>query len=166
MKLSDGVEWAVHCLLVLSDLPENATLSGKALAAFHGVPESYLLKHLKALVAADLLSSVPGPRGGYRLARKPGDINMRDVVEAIEGKRPAFRCSEIRRRGPCRLEDSAYPRACGVNRAMLRAEAAYREALAKETLQDIAEEFLSEADPRIIPIGTKWIAENMRMPKS
>ena len=166
MKLSDGVEWAVHCILLLSDLPEGATLSGKALAEFHGVPESYLLKHLKALVTADLLSSTPGPRGGYQLARDLKDINLRDVVEAVDGKRPAFRCSEIRRRGPCRLEDSAYPRACGVNRAMLRAEAAYREALAKETLQDIADEFLSDADPRIIPIGTNWIAENMRMPKS
>ncbi len=166
MKLSDGVEWSVHCLLVLSSLPQGATLSGRALAEFHGVPESYLLKHLKALVTAGLLSSVPGPRGGYRLARELQDINLRDVVEAVEGKRPAFRCSEIRRRGPCRLEDGAYPRACGVNRAMLRAEAAYREALARETLQDIAEDFMADADPRILPIGKNWIAENMRMPKS
>ena len=166
MKLSDGVEWAVHCLMVLSGLPKGATLSGKALAEFHGVPESYLLKHLKALVAEGLLSSVSGPSGGYRLARRPQDISLRDVVEAIEGSRPAFRCSEIRRRGPCRLEDSAYAKCCGVNRAMLRAEAAWREALAKENLKDIAEDFLAGADPRIIPIGINWIEQNMRMPKS
>ena len=166
MKLSDGVEWAIHCLMVLSGLPQGATLSGKALAEFHGVPESYLLKHLKALASEGILSSVPGPLGGYRLARTPEEITLLDVVEAVEGKRPAFRCSEIRRRGPCKLEDSAYSRPCGVNRAMLRAENAYREALAKENLKDIGEDFLATADPRIVPIGIDWTERNMRMPKS
>ena len=166
MKLSDGVEWAIHCLMVLGGLPQGATLSGKALAEFHGVPESYLLKHLKVLASEGILSSVPGPLGGYRLARTPEEITLLDVVEAVEGKRPAFRCSEIRRRGPCKLEDSAYPCPCGVNRAMLRAEKAYREALAKENLKDIGEDFLATADPRIVPIGIDWIDQNMRMPKS
>ncbi|MEX3008608.1 Rrf2 family transcriptional regulator [Hoeflea sp. TYP-13] len=166
MKLSDGVEWAVHCVMLLGGLPPNATLSGKALAEFHGVPESYLLKHLKALVTEGILASVPGPRGGYRLARLPQDISLLDVVEAVDGKRPAFRCTEIRRRGPCRLDDSAYPRRCGVNRAMLRAEEAYREALSRENLKDITEDFLAGADPRLFPLGQSWIEQNMRMPKS
>ncbi|MCP4318204.1 MAG: Rrf2 family transcriptional regulator [Hyphomicrobiales bacterium] len=166
MKLSDGVEWAVHCAMVLGGLPPGATLSGKALAEFHGVPESYLLKNLKALVTNGILSSVPGPKGGYRLARTPDKISLLDIVEAVEGKRPAFRCTEIRRRGPCKLEDSAYPRRCGVNRAMLRAENAYRKALAKENLNDITEDFIAGADPRILPIGIEWVEQNMRMPKS
>ena len=71
MKLSEGVEWGVHCAVVLAGLAPGATLPGKALAEYHGVSESYLLKHLKALTAAELLVSVPGPRGGYRLARTP-----------------------------------------------------------------------------------------------
>lgn len=166
MKLSDGVEWAIHCLMVLSGLPPGATLSGKALAEYHGVPESYLLKHLKVLAAEGVLSSVPGPLGGYRMSRTPDKVTLLDVVEAVEGKRPVFRCSEIRRRGPCKLEDGAYARPCGVNRAMLRAEKAYRDALAKETLQDLAEDFLATADPRIIPMGMEWMNQNMRMPKS
>ena len=65
-----------HCATVLSRLPDGATLPGKALAEFHGVSESYLLKRLKALTAARLLESLPGPHGGYRLAREPENISL------------------------------------------------------------------------------------------
>lgn len=165
MKLSDGVEWSIHCAMLLSGLAENATLSGKALADFHGVPESYLLKHLKKMVGAGLLESVPGPRGGYRLARAAADISLLDIVEAVNGSQPAFRCTEIRRRGPCALSDDAYPRQCGINRAMLRAEQEYRAALGREKLQDLNDEFLAEADPRFLVIGGKWLEGNSRRPK-
>ncbi|MEM9638412.1 MAG: Rrf2 family transcriptional regulator, partial [Pseudomonadota bacterium] len=70
MKLSDGVEWGAHCVMLLAALPGNARLSGRALADFHGVPESYLLKHLKSLAQAGILASAPGPNGGYGLARR------------------------------------------------------------------------------------------------
>ncbi|MDA4844143.1 RrF2 family transcriptional regulator [Hoeflea poritis] len=166
MKMSDGVEWAIHCVMLLGALPPSATLSGKALAEFHGIPESYLLKHLKMLVTNGILESVPGPRGGYRLARQTKDITLLDIVQAVDGKRPAFRCTEIRRRGPCALGDGAYPRCCGVNRAMMRAEQAYRDALAEATMKDITDEFMANADPRIVPLGENWLEENTRTPKS
>ena len=166
MKISDGVEWSIHCVMLLGALPPSATLSGKALAEFHGIPESYLLKHLKMLVSNEILESVPGPRGGYRLARPPRDITLLDIVQAVDGKRPAFRCTEIRRRGPCGLDDSAYPRSCGINRAMMRAEQAYRDALAEETMKGITDAFMAGADPRILPLGQSWLEENTRTPKS
>lgn len=166
MKLSDGVEWSIHCTLFLSALPPGATLPGAALAEYHGVPESYLLKHLKALTAAGILDSVTGPSGGYRLARPPADISLLDIVEAVEGKEPAFRCTEIRQRGPCSLKSSAYLKPCGINRAMLRAEEAYRTALASEKLQAIADGFMVDVRPEVLAMTQDWIAENMRMPKS
>ena len=165
MKLSEGVEWGVHCAMLLGALAPGETLSGRAMAEFHGVPESYLLKHLKALVAAGLLESMTGPRGGYRLAKPPSDITLLDVVEAIDGRQPAFRCTEIRRRGPCALDDSAYPRPCGVNAAMLRAEQAYRAALAEETLAKVTAAFAAQADPRIFALAVPWLTENKRSPR-
>jgi Rrf2 family protein len=166
MKLSDGVEWAIHCVMVLGGLPTGATLSGKSLSEFHGIPESYLLKHLKLLVTEGILASVSGPRGGYRLAKALETITLLDIVEAIDGQRPAFRCTEIRRRGPCGLNDGAYPRPCGINRAMLRAEAEYRKALSRESLRVLTDEFLAGADPRFMILGQKWFDDNMRISNS
>ena len=60
---------------------------------------------------AGVLETVKGPRGGYRLARPAAEITVLDVVEAIDGDEPAFRCTEIRRRGPTRGAGARVPHA-------------------------------------------------------
>lgn len=138
MKLSDGVEQSIHSVLMLAGLGSDGVLAATALAEYHGVSASYLLKHLQALVAAGILQSVSGPRGGYRLARPLGNISLLDIVIAIEGAEPAFRCAEIRRRGPSPLPERFFSKPCAVNAAMLRAEQAYRAELRKTTLAELA----------------------------
>ena len=142
MKLSEGVEQAIHSVLLLSYLPVDRVLPASALAQYHGVSSSYLLKHLQALANAGLLLSVPGPKGGYRLAREPAQISLLEIVLAIEGPEPAFRCSEIRRRGPSPIAQHFHKAPCGVNLAMLRAERAYRAELEKVSIADLS------VDPR------------------
>ena len=92
MKLGEGVEQAIHSVLLLAGLPVDGVLPASALAEYFGVSSSYLLKHLQALAGAGLLLSVPGPKGGYRLAREPAHISLLEIVLAIEGPEPAFRC--------------------------------------------------------------------------
>src|SRR5687768_16686315 len=98
--MSEGVEWAVHCCTVVAVLPTGGTMPASRLAEFHGVPQAYLAKHLQALSRAGIVESVPGPKGGYRLAKTPASITVLAVVQAVEGSEPAFHCDEIRRRGP------------------------------------------------------------------
>jgi Rrf2 family protein len=145
MKLGDGVEQAIHSVLLLCGLTPTGVLSATALAEFHGVSASYLLKHLQALAGAGILQSVPGPKGGYRLAKAADAITLLDIVLAIEGRHPAFRCSEIRRRGPAPLPETFYRAPCAVNAAMLKAEQAYRTELRKVTIADL----LESADPSL-----------------
>ncbi|CDP52164.1 Predicted transcriptional regulator of 4-carboxym uconolactone decarboxylase, Rrf2 family [Devosia sp. DBB001] len=137
MKLGDGVEQAIHCVLLLSGLAADGALPAVALAEYHGVKTSYLLKHLQAMGGAGLLVSIPGPRGGYRLARPAMEITLLDIVLAVEGSAPAFRCAEIRQRGPEPLPAQFHRLPCGVASAMLRAERAYRAELANITIADI-----------------------------
>ncbi|UXN75172.1 Rrf2 family transcriptional regulator [Devosia sp. A8/3-2] len=137
MKLGDGVEQAVHCVLALSGLPDDGVLPASALAEYHGVSTSYLLKHLQALSGAGILISVPGPKGGYRLARAPSRISLLDIVLAVEGPEPAFRCGEIRQRGPDPIEQKFFKKPCGINAAMLRAEQAYRAELRKVRITEL-----------------------------
>lgn len=166
MKLSEGVEAAIHCAATLAGVEGGATMPGSALAEQFGLSSSYLSKHLNALTAAGVLESVPGPAGGYRLARAAEHISLLDIVQAVEGPQPAFRCGEIRRRGPVKLPASAYAKPCGINAAMLRAEKAYRAALAAEKLSDIVAEFMNEADPRSVAAGYAFVARHQRPQKS
>lgn len=146
MKLGDGVEQGIHCTAVLSGLSEGSVLSAAALAEFHGVSTSYLLKHLQALSGAGILETVPGPKGGYRLAKKPEDISLLDIMLAVEGPAPAFRCSEIRQRGPNPLPQRYFTKPCQVTAAMLRAERAYRAELANTSIADILAELSADDD--------------------
>ena len=125
MKLSDGVEQAIHSVTMLAVLPEDGVLSAASLAEFHGVSASYLLKHLQALSRAGIALTVPGPRGGYRLGRPTDRITVLDIVLAVEGPEPAFRCKEIRQNGPNPLPPEKFKAPCQINAAMLRAERAY-----------------------------------------
>lgn len=142
MKLGDGVEQAIHSVAMMAGLSPEGVLSAAALAEFHGVSASYLLKHLQALSGAGIVRTLSGPRGGYRLARPPAEITLLDIVAAVEGPGPAFRCNEIRRRGPDPLPSHLLTKPCSINAAMLRAENAYRAELRRVSIADI----LSEVD--------------------
>ena len=49
-----------------------------------GVPQRYLEQIMQALVKANILRGVRGPRGGYRLARERRRISVREIFEVIE----------------------------------------------------------------------------------
>ena len=163
MKLGEGVEAAIHCTATLAGLPDKAVLSAASLAEYFGLSASYLVKHLKALVAQGILVSVPGPNGGYRLKGTPEEITLLDIVLAVEGREPAFRCQEIRRNGPCaELGDSAFPAPCGINRAMLKAEQAYRAVLAETRISDLVRQFREKDDPRVVEQGLSFVERHQR----
>jgi Rrf2 family protein len=156
MKLGDGVEAAIHSVAVLAGMAGNTVMPAAALATYHGISASYLVKHLKALVQQGILVSVPGPNGGYRLARLADEITLLDIVLAVEGAEPAFRCLNIRRGAPDAPGIAAYPNICGINAAMLAAERVYRAALATSTIGDIARGYEAESEPEVIAHGCRF----------
>ena len=164
MRLGDGIEQAIHSVLMLHALQPGGVLPAAALAEFHGVSQSYLLKHLQALSGAGVLEAVPGPAGGYRLGRPGAAISLLDIVLAVEGHEPAFRCAEIRQRGPDPLP--GVPRLpCEINAAMLRAERAWRAELAGVTVADIAREVAThDADGRVAARRCAFLARRERPP--
>jgi Rrf2 family protein len=159
MRLSDGVEWGIHCAVVLSFLPPGAALPAGRLAEYHGVPTAYLAKHLQAMSRAGILEAVPGPGGGYRLARLGARVSMLDVVEAIDGDEPAFRCTEIRRRGPTAVPAREYRVPCSIHRVMDRADAAWRAELRRVSIADLVGMLGETAPPRALAKGIAWFQE-------
>ncbi len=165
MKLGDGVEQAIHSVTLLAALPQGGLLSAAALAEFHGVSASYLLKHLQALSVAGILETLPGPKGGYRLAQKPDEITLLDIVLAVEGPEPAFRCKEIRQNGPNPLPAKRFTAPCQINAAMLRAERAYRSELRTVTVAALNAQVMREDDGSIAARGCAFFKGHMRQSK-
>lgn len=161
MRMSDGVEWALHCSTVLAVVPPDRGMTAAKLAEYHGVPAAYLAKHLQALTRAGVFEAVPGRRGGYRLARPAAEITVLDVVEAVEGRTRAFECNEIRQRGPASGPKSDYRGVCGIARVMYDAEAAYRDELRKVTINDLLGSFLRSATPAAQVRAANWMQKEL-----
>lgn len=158
--MSEGVEWAVHCCTVLAFVPEDQALPAAVLAEFHDVPAAYLAKHLQALVRADVCESVPGRRGGFRLARPAAQISLLDVTLAVDGADAAFQCSEIRQRGPGgQCDASSYAAPCAIAAAMWRAEEAWRAELAAVSVGEIAASLAETVAPAQLLAGAEWLAD-------
>ncbi|MFS8113831.1 Rrf2 family transcriptional regulator [Rhizobium jaguaris] len=134
-----SVEYGLHSLLWLAG---SATpVSSRDLAEFQGISPSFVAKIFPKLEKAGIVRASEGVHGGYLLARKPGDITILDVVDAIEGEKPLFDCQEIR--GRCALFGDRPPGwatagTCAIHAVMLRAEKAMRDSLASQTLADVA----------------------------
>jgi Rrf2 family protein len=159
VQLGEGVEWALHCCVVLALVPPDRTLPATRLAEVHALPPAYLAKHLQALSGAGIVTSVPGRRGGYRLARPPSAITVLEVVEALEGDGSAFRCTEIRRRGPAAVPAREYSPVCGIAAVMDRADKAWRAELASQTLADVVTGTLASISPRAVEKGARWLGD-------
>lgn len=140
MRMGEGVEWALHCCLNLALLGPEAAVPAARLAAFHDLPAAYLNKQLQALARAEVVASVPGRGGGFRLARDPSQITVLEVVTAIEGSQDAFRCTEIRANGPSGSWGTTQA-VCTIDAAMRKAELAWRRTLAEQTLADLVASF-------------------------
>ncbi|WP_192827140.1 RrF2 family transcriptional regulator [Actinopolyspora erythraea] len=135
MRMGQAVEWTLHSCLNLAWVGEP--VSAARLAGIYELPAPYLNKQLQALVKAGVLESIPGPRGGFHLARPAAEITLLDVVVAVEGREEAFRCSQILRKGPGGDPDLDYSSACAVSRSMRQAELAWRRELASRTVADV-----------------------------
>ncbi|MGW3289195.1 RrF2 family transcriptional regulator [Streptomyces sp. NPDC001002] len=153
--MSGGVEWALHCCVVLTSVREPVPAA--RLAELHDVSPTYLAKQLQALSRAGLVHSTQGKSGGYALTRSPELITVLDVVDAVDGPSPAFVCTEIRQRGPMATPAEACTKPCPISRAMATAETARREALRAISIADLANDVVSDSGAGALNAVGTWL---------
>lgn len=161
MQLAKGIEWSTHICTVLALVPPGQGLSVDALADFFDLPGAYLSKQMQLLRRAGIVESLRGKGGGYRLARSVDAITLLDIVRAIEGPMPAFRCTEIRQNGPCGLHREDCRRPCEVAAAFAEAEDAYRAALAARTVASIMQDAAANATPAHLVDIVTWVQRQL-----
>ncbi|THA34537.1 Rrf2 family transcriptional regulator [Streptomyces sp. A1277] len=155
MKLSGGVEWALHCCVVLTAASEPVPAA--RLALLHDVSPSYLAKQMQALSRAGLVHSVQGRTGGYVLTGDAAEITVLDVVQAVDGADPAFACTEIRQRGPFGTPPGKCTEPCPIARTMAAADAAWRASLRAVSIADLVGSVEESSGPRALPGIGAWL---------
>lgn len=83
MQVSRELDYGVRAMLVLAAHEKNV-LSKRKIAEEFCIPVNFLALILPKLVHSGLVESLPGPRGGYRIAKPAGRISLFDVACAVD----------------------------------------------------------------------------------
>ena len=124
MEITQQADYAVRAVLELALQPPGVRLSCETIAQRHTIPLAFLTKICARLVTEGILQSQRGVKGGVQLARPADEINLLQVVEAIDGPITFNRCnrnpSECARSRTCPVH-SIWGELCREFRARLAA---------------------------------------------
>lgn len=137
MQITRQTEYAIRTMLELAKAPQGQVLSTHFISEQQDIPEDFLKKTIKLLVLADLVNTQRGAGGGVSLARPAEQINMFDIITAIEGPiainvclSPSYNCPN--------------QPTCPSNRVFQRAQDALVNELKKQSLADMLQLVLSK----------------------
>ena len=130
LKLSKLSDYATALITAMAGEPAR-TYNAAELAARAHVSLHTAAKLLKLLAKAQLVESLRGAHGGYKLARGPEKISVADIIAAVEGPIAVTQCAQ--HGGGCSIEGS-----CATRSNWRLINGAIRRALEAVTLAQMA----------------------------
>nr|WP_204988200.1 Rrf2 family transcriptional regulator [Sporohalobacter salinus] len=91
MQLTQETDYAIRAVLFLAK-KEGEIVEAQVISDDQTIPKRFLLKICRKLIKAGIIESYRGKHGGYKLAKKPEKITLKDVIETIEKDLVVNRC--------------------------------------------------------------------------
>jgi len=135
-------DYGIRALIHLAGTSDALVKAGDIGSAMD-IPIGFLQQVLQELQRARLVTSRPGPYGGYSLSRPAESITIREIVEALEGPLDSTECAL--RGGPCHWED-----VCALHWVWSSARAALCDTLEGATLARVAADDRALAEGRAV----------------
>lgn len=85
LKLMKGTGYALHIIYYMAQHSNFNPIQLKTISEALDLPENYMSKVLQTLNKANIINSFRGSKRGYRLAKKPEDITLLEIIEIFEG---------------------------------------------------------------------------------
>ena len=85
MHVTAKADYAVRAVVELSDSSQQAPRKVDDIAQAQSIPVSFLENILTQLRSSGIVRSQRGPEGGYWLAHPPEEVNLAQVIRAVEG---------------------------------------------------------------------------------
>jgi Rrf2 family protein len=101
IRISKKMEYALMGLLHMSHKEWQELTTAKELALSYNIPPELMGKVLQNLARHNLIQSIQGVKGGYRLVRPIDQVKMSDVIAAVEGPLKIVNCLKIRKSTEC-----------------------------------------------------------------
>ena len=138
MMFSTRAEYGVRVMVELARRGGVEPVPLGEIADGEGLPLAYLEHLVARLRRAGLIESRRGARGGYLLARPPGEITMAEVVEALEGSIAPIECISSGPDGTIRCSRESDPEhVCTTKLLWTRVRASIIDTLRETTLDEL-----------------------------
>lgn len=137
MRLSATDIYAFQALGYLGTHPPEAWVGSDEISQATGVARPYLMRVLAQLVSKGIVSSKKGTGGGYALSVRAEQINLRDVMRAIDGPVAPLSCVSLNWHVPCVEESRCHARSA----VWERVRDALLAALSEVSVADLAADF-------------------------
>lgn len=131
IRLTKVADYGVVLLTYMASAPGRRTFNARDLAQKAQLSHSMVSKVLKALTRGGVLESHMGSKGGYRLSREASEINVAEVIAALDGPIRVTECAD-EEDSNCMIE-----LLCPVRVGWQKVNVAVREALESITLAEL-----------------------------
>ncbi len=101
MRLSTRGHYGLKAMFDLAQNYGSGPISLKTVAERQNLSDHYLEQLFAMLKKAGLVKSMRGAQGGYVLAREPSEINVGDIIRALEGPIAPVYCVSEENPGVC-----------------------------------------------------------------
>src|SRR5271165_2826604 len=85
MHVTAKADYAIRAVVELADSSQASPRKVDQIARAQDIPVSFLENILTQLRSSGIVRSQRGPEGGYWLARPPVEVNLAQVIRAVEG---------------------------------------------------------------------------------
>jgi Rrf2 family iron-sulfur cluster assembly transcriptional regulator len=110
MIYSRSAEYAIRAFVYLAEVPDGKYAMVKQIAEKSDIPAHFLAKILQQMARKGFLRSSKGPTGGFTLRQPADEINLLQIVDAVDGLSEYQRCpggmTECNDQMPCGMHDS------------------------------------------------------------
>lgn len=151
MKLTKGIEQAICIIALLATQDPDIPVASLEIHTRLKGSLTYTKKIIRKLVVAGLVDSVSGNNGGFTLAHNCADINLLQIVEALEGTIETYPDTGLIDEVFKDKQAIANQGTIALRNAFSKADVLWREALKTITVQQLLEEALGKKE--ILPIN-------------
>ncbi len=91
MHVTAKADYAVRAVVELADSAQDSPRKVDEVAQAQKIPVSFLENILTQLRSSGIVRSQRGPEGGYWLAQPADEVNLAQIIRAVEGPRVGIR---------------------------------------------------------------------------
>jgi Rrf2 family protein len=102
LRFSKKVDYGLIALKHIASRGNGGVVNAREIAETYFLPPDLLAKILQSLSRSGIIRSQAGSGGGYRMARDPSDVTLKEIVEAIDGSMHLVGCGKDD--SPCLIE--------------------------------------------------------------